>query len=87
MPRKKNVLPGSIFVVRGQLVLKVRQNNEIDRNGKPKYRKIYTHLADTPANRKLVEKKQHELHVQQFLPKREEVSILILLEGASNHFF
>jgi integrase len=81
MARKKNVLPGSIFVVRGQLVLKIRLNNEIDRNGKPKYRKIYTKLADTPANRKLVEKKQYELHVRQFLPKREETRVIRIQEA------
>lgn len=81
MARKKNVLPGSIFVVRDQLVLKVRLNNEIDRDGKPKYRKIYTKLTDTPANRKLVEKKQHDLHLQQFLPKKEETRVIRIQEA------
>ncbi len=81
MPRKKNVLPGSIFVVREQLVLKVRLNDEIDRNGKPKYRKIYTHLSDTPANRKLVEKKQHELHLNQFLPQKQETKVIRIQEA------
>ncbi len=81
MARKKNILPGSIFVVRGQLVLKVRLNGEIDRDGKPKYTKIYTHLDDTPANRKLVEKKQHDLHVQQFLPKKEEHRVIRIKEA------
>lgn len=81
MPRKKNILPGSVFVVNGQLVLKVRLNNEIDHDGKPKYTKIYTKLTDTPTNRKLVEKKQHELHIQQFLPKREEKKIIRIQEA------
>ncbi len=81
MARKKNVFPGSIFEERGQWSLKVRINNEVDRNGKPKYTKITTRLPATPENRKLVEKKREQIHVQKFLPKQDDRKVIRLQEA------